>query len=44
LLVSALIFLYGLPSGSLIKNKKEIAVNVLAFLIIAIGLFLVIGL
>lgn len=40
LLISAVIFLYGFPAGSLIKNKKEIALNILIFLVVAIGAFL----
>lgn len=39
LLISAVIFLYGFPAGSLIKNKKEIALNIVIFLVVAVGLF-----
>ena len=40
--VSASIFLYSLPAGSLIfKNKKETAICVISFLIIAIILFFI---
>ncbi|MBW3004604.1 hypothetical protein KY310_02125 [Candidatus Woesearchaeota archaeon] len=39
LLISGVIFLYGLPTGSLIKNKKEIALNIMIFLVLAAGLF-----
>ena len=39
LLISAVIFLYGFPVGSLIKNKREIALNIVVFLVIAVGLF-----
>ena len=44
LLISAVIFLHGFPAGSLIKSKKEMALNIAVFLAVAIGLFLVIGL
>ncbi len=40
LLISAIIFLYGFPTGSLIKNKKEIALNIVLFLVVAIGAIL----
>jgi hypothetical protein len=40
LLASSLIFLYGLPSGTLLKNKEKIALNLLVFLVVSIGLFL----
>lgn len=41
LLTSALIFLYGMPAGSLMKNKKELALKIALFLLFAIGLFLI---
>lgn len=41
LLTSALIFLYGLSAGSLIKDKKLIAGNLAIFLAVALLLFLV---
>ena len=40
-LLSAVVFLHGFPAGSLIKSKKEIFVNVLFFLITAIGCFFI---
>lgn len=40
LIASSLIFLYGLPSGTLLKDKKKIALNLLLFLVVAVGLFL----
>ena len=40
-LISAVIFLHGLPAGSLMKNKKMLALNVLVFLINAMLLFLI---
>jgi len=39
LLISSVIFFYGFPAGSLIKNKKEIALNIVIFLVVAVGLF-----
>ena len=41
LLTSALIFLYSLPAGSLIKNKKLLAGNLIIFLAVSLLLFLV---
>ena len=40
LLAGSLIFLYGFPTGTLLKDKKKIALNLLLFLLVAIGLFL----
>ena len=40
LIASSLIFLYGLPTGTLLKDKKKIALNLLLFLLVAVGLFL----
>jgi hypothetical protein len=39
LLLSGIIFLHGIPAGSLIKNKKEIVLNILLFLAVSMGLF-----
>ncbi|MBD3303937.1 hypothetical protein GF343_02235 [Candidatus Woesearchaeota archaeon] len=39
LLISGVIFLYGLPAGSLMKNKKEIILNIVVFLAVAAGMF-----
>lgn len=39
LLISGFIFLYGLPAGSLIKNKSEIILNIAVFLAVSAGLF-----
>jgi len=41
LLISALIFLYGLAAGSLFKEKKMIAGNLIVFLAVSLLLFLV---
>ncbi|MBW2986663.1 hypothetical protein KY333_04805 [Candidatus Woesearchaeota archaeon] len=38
--ISSLTFLYWLPVGTLMKKKKEIALNLIVFLIVAIGLFI----
>ena len=40
LLISALTFLYGLPAGSLLKDKKKLAINVAVFLALSILPFL----
>ncbi|MBW3001598.1 hypothetical protein KY338_00370 [Candidatus Woesearchaeota archaeon] len=39
LLISGVIFLHGLPAGSLMKNKKEVILNIVVFLAVAVGLF-----
>ena len=38
--ISSLTFLYWLPIGTLLKNKKKIALNLIVFLVVAIGLFI----
>ena len=40
-LISSVIFLHGLPQGSLIKSKKETALSTILLLIVALLLFLV---
>ena len=41
LIISAMTFLYNFPAGSLIKNKKDVAANLLVFLAVATIMFLV---
>ena len=41
LLASSLAFLYGLPTGTLLKDKKFIALNLIVFLVTAAGMFLI---
>jgi len=38
-LISGIIFLHGFPAGTLIRNKKEIILNIAVFLAVSIGLF-----
>jgi hypothetical protein len=42
LLASSFAFLYGLPTGTMLKNRKFIALNLIVFLVVAIGLFLIV--
>lgn len=39
--ISAVVFLHGFPAGSLIQNKKKLILNMVLFLVLATGLFLV---